>query len=278
MEVVLNWISLASLMLLILSLIDPSLALPWSKQKTRRRGISVYGCAFFASIALYIVVYPATNLESRMISLLVLCIVLIAVGLISPGIVLPWSKNPTKLSVLMFYLPPAILLAAGVYYAVSSRAVDPRYDLPSGQVESADPVTALRYTAAYELRGESNIGLPRVRNIDVRPAAGGGYDVDVEYNMDNAGTKDLFRMMSKIDMGNLYRAFYTSGQDVASATITAYFPVDDPVGGEPPVRVFSTTLDKKTADKADWTTERTVLEMDILPSLWTETYIHPKYK
>lgn len=265
-------------MLLVLSLIDPSLALPWSKEKTRRRGISVYGCAFFASIALYIVVYPATNLESRVISLLVLCVVFLAVGLISPGIVLPWSKSPTKLSVLMFYLPPALLLVAGVFYAVSSRVVDPRYDLPPGQAESADPVTALRYTAAYELRGESNIGLPRVRSIDVRPAEGGGYDVAVEYNMDNAGTKDLFKMMLKMDMGGLYRALYTSGHDVASATIIAYFPVDDPVGGEPPVRVFTTTLDKKAADEADWNAERTVLEMDILPTLWTETYVHPKYK
>ena len=278
MEVVINWISIASLMLLVITLVNPALALPWSKEKTRRRGISVYGCAFFASIALYIVVYPATNLESRVISLLFLCIVFLAVGLVSPGIVLPWSKNPTKLSVLMFYLPPALLLVAGVFYAVSSRVVDPRYDLPPGQVESADPVTALRYTAAYELRGESNIGLPRVRSIDVKPAEGGGYNVAVEYNMDNAGTKDLFRMMLKMDMGSLYHALYTSGQDVASAAITAYFPVDDPAGGEPPVRVFSTSLDKKTADQADWNAERTVLEMDILPALWTETYVHPKYK
>jgi hypothetical protein len=278
MEVVINWISIASLMLLVITLVNPALALPWSKEKTRRRGVSVYGCAFFASIALYIVVYPATNLESRVISLLVMCVVFLAAGLISPGIVLPWSKKPTKLSVLMFYLPPAILLMGGVYYAVSSRVVDSRYDLPPGQVESADPVTALRYAAAYELRGESNLGLPRVRSIDVRPAEGGGYNVAIEYNMDNAGTKDFFKVMLKMDMGNLYRALYTSGQDVASATITAYFPVDDPVGNEPPVRVFSTTLDKKAADEANWNAERTVLEMDILPGLWTETYVHPKYK
>lgn len=278
MELVLNWISIASLMLIVLSLVDPAIALPWSKEKTRRRGVSVYGCVFFVSIALYVVIYPATNLESRITSLLILCILFLAVGLASPGLVLPWSKNPTRSSVLMFYLPPVLFLVAGLYYAVKSRPVDPRYDMPAAEVGSADPVRAIRYAVANELRGENNIGRPRVRSIDVTPAKGVGYDVKVEYNIDNAGTKDLFRMLSRMEMGNLYRAIYTSGRDVASASITAYFPVADPAGDDPPVPVFSTTLDKKAADKADWNADRAELEIEILPELWTETYVHPDYK
>ena len=278
MELVLNWISIASLMLIVLSLVDPAIALPWSKVKTRKKAISVYGCAFFASIALYVVIYPATNLESRITSLLILCILFLAIGLASPGIVLPWSRNPSKSSVLMFYLPPVLFLVAGLYYAVHSRQIDPRYDLPAAEVESADPVRGLRYVVANELRGENNLGLARVRSIDVTPTDGVGYDVKVEYNIDNAGTKDLFRMLSKMEMGNIYRAIYTSGRDVASASITAYFPVSDPAGEEPPVPIFSTTLDKKTADEADWNADRAELEVDLLPGLWTETYVHPDYK
>ena len=265
-------------MLIVLSLVNPAIALPWSKVKTRRKGVSIYGCIFFASIALYVVIYPATNLESRITSLLILCILFLAIGLASPGIVLPWSRNPTKASVLMFYLPPVLFLVAGLYYAVHSRQIDPRYDLPPAEVESADPVRALRYVVANELRGENNLGLSRVRSIDVTPTDGVGYDVKIEYNIDNAGTKNLFRMLSKMEMGNLYRAIYTSGRDVASASITAYFPVGNPAGDDPPVPVFSTTLDKKTADEADWNADRAELEIDILPGLWTETYVHPDYK
>ncbi|MCA9810752.1 MAG: hypothetical protein KC473_10455 [Candidatus Dadabacteria bacterium] len=280
MELVLSWISIASLMLIVLSLVDPAIALPWSKVKTRKKGVSIYGCTFLASLALSIVIYPATNLESRITWLLMLAIIPLIIGIISPGLVLPWSRNPTKLSVLMFYLPPVIFLAAGLHYATKSQPIDPRYDLPAAEVQSADPVRALRYAVANELRGENNIGLPRIRSIQVTPTDGVGYDVKVEYNINNSGLKSFFGVLSKMDMTKIYRAIYTSGRDVASASITAYYPVDDPMGKSPPVPVLTTTLDKKAADNIDWSLDRPELELEteILPELWTETYIHPDYK
>ena len=267
-------------MLIVLSLVDPAIALPWSREKTRKRGVSVYGCAFFASLALSIVIYPATNLEFRISWLLILAIIPLAIGLISPGMVLPWSRNPTKSSVLMFYLPPVLILVGGMFYAVKLQPIDPRYDLPAAEVESADPVRALRYAVAKELRGENNIGLPRIRSIEVAPADGVGYDVKVEYNINNPGLKSFFSMLSKMDMTKIYRAIYTSGRDVASASITAYLPIGDPAGKSPPEPVLSTTLDKKAADKADWNADRPELELEteVLPELWTETYVHPDYK
>ena len=73
MEIAIAWLTMAALILLILGIIDPGIALFWSKGvKTRKRAAMIYGFVFFATAALSIIFFPRTNLESKLYTLLVL--------------------------------------------------------------------------------------------------------------------------------------------------------------------------------------------------------------
>lgn len=271
MEVIIAWLTIASLIMIVVGLIDPAIALPWSREKTRKRAAAVYGYAFFAMIALSIVFFPRTNLESRVYALFFICIAALAVGIAKPGLLLPWASVPTRKGVLMFYIPPAVFLIGAMVYANASRPVDPRYSIPPGELGGADRVRTLKYRAAAELRGQNNIGLDRVREIEVKEAAaGGGYDVLVEFNIDDVMLPDLFKLKSETDMARVYKAVYTSGYDVRNVTVTVYFPVgyrerEEPTDPEP---VFTTSLDGARAAKIDWGASDYELESEVLPKVW----------
>jgi hypothetical protein len=274
MEIIAAWLTIASLIMIVVGLIDPAIALPWSREKTRKRAAMVYGYAFFALVALSIVFFPRTNLESRLYALFFLCIAALAAGIANPRLVLPWAKDATRSAVLLFYLPPVVLLVAAMVYANASRQVDPRYDIPPAELSAADEVRTLKYRAAAELKGQNNIGLDRVRKIEVKEAPGGGYDVLVEFNIDDVMLPTLFRIKAESDMTKVYKALYTSGYDVKDATVTAYFPVGYREKAEPtpPVPVLTTSLDSAQASKIDWGGNLYELEAEILPKTWDTEY------
>ena len=279
MEVIIAWLTIASLILIVVGLIDPAIALPWSRVKTRRRAAAVYGYAFFAMVALSIVFFPRTNLESRVYALFFICIAALVAGIASPRLLLPWAKNPTRQGVLMFYIPPAVFLIGAMVYANASRPVDPRYYIPPGDLGGADQVSTLKYRAAAELRGQNNIGLERVKTIEVKGAAGGGYDVLVEFNIDDVMLPDFFRLKAESDMTNVYKALYTSGYDVKNVTVTAFFPIgyrekETPVD---PVPVLTTSLDAAGAAKIDWGANIYDLEAEVVPKAWKTLFTHKGY-
>lgn len=265
-------------MLMVLGLIDPAIAMPWSREKSRKKAVMFYGFVFFITLALNIIFFPMTNLESKVYALFFFCLMLLAVGLISPRVVLPWSRSPSKAAVAMFYLPPTLILIGAMVYAGAANPVDPRYDVPGGDLAGVDPVTAIKYLAAAELRGDNNIGLERVHKIDVSEAPGGGYEVKVEYNIEDVLMKDLFKLKADSDMTHVYKAVYTGGYDVKNATITAYYPVGDRASRPPPVPIYTTSLDGEAAHKVDWQRNMFELESEVLPKLWKVEYAHQDFK
>lgn len=265
-------------MLMVLGLIDPILAMPWSRERSRKKAVMFYGFVFFITLALNIIFFPMTNLESKVYALFFFCLILLAIGLISPRAVLPWSRSPSKAAVAMFYLPPALILIGAMVYAGAANPVDPRYDVPGGDLAGVDPVTAVKYLAAAELRGDNNIGLERVRKIDVKETPGGGLDVKVEYNIEDVLMKELFRAKADSDMAHVYKALYTGGYDVKNVTITAYYPVGDRASRPPPVPIFTTSLDSGAASKVDWQHHMFELESDILPKLWKVKFAHQDFR
>jgi len=270
MEVIIAWLTIASLIMIVVGLIDPAIALPWSGEKSRKRAAAVYGYAFFAMVALSIVFFPRTNLESRIYALFFICIAALAVGIAKPRLLLPWASVPTRKGVLMFYIPPAVFLIGAMVYANASRPIDPRYYIPPGELGGADQVMTLKYRAAAELKGQNNIGLDRVRKIEVKEAAGGGYDVLVEFNIDDVMLPDFFRLKAESDMTKVYKAVYTSGYDVRNVTVTAYFPVGYKERAEPtdPEPVLTTSLDAQGAAKIDWGASVYELEAEVVPKAW----------
>ena len=276
MEIIIAWLTIASLIMIVLGLIDPAIALPWSREKTRKRAAFVYGYAFFAMVALSIVFFPRTNLESRVYALFFLLVAALAAGLINPKLVMPWAKDATKKGVLMFYIPPAVLLIGAMVYANASRQVDPRYSIPPDELESADQVSMIRYRAAAELRGQNNMGLDRVGKIDVKEAEGGGYDVLVEYNIDDVMVPSFFRIKAESDMAKVYKAVYAGGYNVKNVTVSAYFPVgyreNEKAELVPPVPVLTTSISGEEAGKIDWEMNPYELEADVLPKVWKTGY------
>lgn len=281
MEVVIAWLTIASLILFVIGLIDPAIALPWSRERTRKRAAMVYGYAFFAMVALGIVFFPRTNLESRLYALFFLLIAALAAGLAYPPVVLPWVRDASRKAVLFFYLPPVVLLICAMVYANASRQVDPRYYIPPGELAGADQVKTLKYRAASELRGQNNIGLDRVRKIEVSEAKGGGYDVLVEFNIDFI-IPSLFSLVAQSDMMRVYKAVYTTGYDVKNVTVTAYSPggYREMEGETPPapVPVMTTSLDADTAAGVDWSLSPYELQSSVLPKVWKVGYKREGFK
>lgn len=280
MEIIIAWLTIASLIMIVVGLIDPAIALPWMREKSRKRAVMIYGYAFFALIALSVAFFPRTNLESKLYALFFLCVVALAAGLVNPRLVMPWTRDATKKGVLLFYIPPAALLIAVMVYANAAKQVDPRYYIPPDEIGGADQVSTVKYRAAAELRGQNNIGFDRVRTVDVKEAAGGGYDVFVEFNMDDVMLPSFFKIKAESDMTRVYKAVYTGGYDVKNVTVTAYFPVGyrEKAGTTPPVAVFTTSLGSAEAAKVDWDANLYDLESDILPKVWKTEYKRPGFE
>ena len=99
MEIAIAWLTMAALILLILGIIDPGIALFWSKGvKTRKRAAMIYGFVFFATAALSIIFFPRTNLESKLYTLLVFGVIALAAGYVNPSLVLPWRRDASSWS------------------------------------------------------------------------------------------------------------------------------------------------------------------------------------
>jgi hypothetical protein len=280
MEIAIAWLTIASLIMIVVSLIDPAIALPWMTVKTRKKAVMLYGYAFFALVALSIAFFPQTNLESKLYALFFLCIAALAAGLANPSLVMPWTGGATKKGVLLFYIPPAVLLVFAMVYASATRPIDPRYYIPPDELVSAAQVNLIEYKAAAELRGQNNLGLERVKNIEVKDARGGGYDVLVEFNMDDVMLPSFFKIKADSDMTKVYKAIYSGGYDVKKVTVTAYFPVGYRKKEAPtaPVPVFTTSLGSAEASKIDWEGNVYLLESEILPKAWKTEYKLPGFE
>lgn len=274
MEIIIAWLTIASLIMIVVGLIDPAIAMPWTRERSRKKAILIYGYAFFALIALSIAFFPQTNLESKTYALFFMCIAALAAGLVSPGLVMPWVRSATKKGVLLFYITPALILIGSMVYANAARKMDPRYYVPPDALHSSDRISLIKYNAAAELKGRNNIGLDRVKNIEVKEAPGGGYDVLLEFNLDDVVLPSFFKLKAESDMTNLYRAIYSNGYDVKNATISAYFPVGyrEKEGTTQPVPVFTTSLGSAEASKIDWKSNNYLLQNDILPKTWKTEY------
>ena len=280
MEIIIAWLTIASLIMIVVSLIDPAIALPWMRVKTRKKAVMVYGYAFFALVALSIAFFPRTNLESKLYALFFLCIAALAAGLVNPSLVMPWTGGATKKGVLLFYIPPAVLLVGAMVYASATRPVDPRYYIPPGELDGAAPLSMIEYKAAAEFRGQNNLGLDRVKNIEVKDARGGGYDVLVEFNLDDVMLPSFFKIKAESDMTKVYKTIYSGGYDVKNVTVTAYFPVGyrKKEGPTAPVPVFTTSLGSAEASKIDWEGNIYLLESEILPKAWKTEYKLPGFE
>ena len=136
----------------------------------------------------------------------------------------------------------------------------------------------IRTIAESKLSGKNNMGEPYIRKIEVIEQIGGGYGVFVEYNADDSLTIGLRKRGIELKMGETYHAFYTSGKDITTASIAAYFPLTDKYGNTEAGVVYKTRLDRTEADKINWNQDSAYLHLEIIPGVWTTTILHPEFR
>ncbi|MDP8258814.1 MAG: hypothetical protein P9L90_05285 [Candidatus Aadella gelida] len=129
-----------------------------------------------------------------------------------------------------------------------------------------------------ELKGNNNMKTAYVRKIDVVEQTNGGLGVFVEYNADDNLTTNLSKGGIESKMSEIYTALYTSGKDIRTASVTAYFPLLDSYGNKKDGVVYKSVLNKTEADKVNWNADKSLLKVTILPSVWTTTALHREFR
>lgn len=76
-------------------------------------------------------------------------------------------------------------------------------------------------------------------------------------------------------MADVYIALYTSNLDVRTASVAAYLPLTDTYGNTSDGMVYKTMLDKTVAGKVNWSADKSMLEWQVLPGVWTTTILNP---
>lgn len=99
---------------------------------------------------------------------------------------------------------------------------------------------------------------------------GGGYGVYVKIYDETTRKGSIGEKMADI-----YKALYTSGKDINTASIVATSTLANQYGDEAEVPVLKTTLDKAIAEKVNFDADEATLQYQILPGLWTVNSTHP---
>ena len=146
---------------------------------------------------------------------------------------------------------------------------------PAAPVSEEDQ---LRQIVTDVLKGNTNMSKPRLRKVDIVKQAAGGWGVFTEFNGDDNLTANMRKGGIQSQMAEVYIALYTSGKDVQTATVAAYFPLVDQYGNESEGVVLKTSLSKAEAAKVNWSADSSTLRRSILPGVWTTVLVHPEFR
>jgi hypothetical protein len=191
------------------------------------------------------------------------------------------EKTRTKIA-LTFGLGGFIVFAIGVG-TTPSQTMPPQSTAQTTAASNVpqDPVSQIKATVGNVLQGQTNeSGESKIRNIDVEPdlAVKGAWDVTVDFNGDNNITNGMTENGIEIQMSDIYIALYTSNQKIEIATVTAYLPVTDKYGNTSDGIVYRSTLDIDDASKINWNADKSTLELQILPGVWSTDFVSPAFE
>lgn len=207
------------------------------------------------------------------------------IGLIWMWALATWSKK-AKIVVSSIF---AILLVIGMASGGSkpstgtTGATTPQ---PTAVVEKTKPTEApalseseqIKAIVTEQLKGTNNMKRDNLKKVDVSEAVGGGWNVAVEFNAgDNLSTK-LRKTGIEKKMSEIYISLYTSGKDIKTVSVAAFFPLADQYGNESDGIVYKSTLAKEEANKVNWSADGSTLRLSILPKVWTTIMLHPEFR
>lgn len=146
---------------------------------------------------------------------------------------------------------------------------------PSKTLSEEDQIKQL---VSKQLEGANDVKKNYTRKIEVVEQIDGGWGVFTEYNADDKGDIKLRKEGIQIKMSDIYKAIYTSGKDIRTASVTAYYPTVDKYGKASDSVVYKTMLEKGEADKVNWNADKYYLETEILPRVWETILINIEFR
>jgi|GEM_PF-5703573 len=147
--------------------------------------------------------------------------------------------------------------------------------VPSKPISEENQIKQL---VSKQLEGKNDTRKDYIRKIEVVEQIDGGWGVFTEYNADDKGDVKLRKEGIEIKMSDIYKAIYTSGKDIRTASVTAYYPTVDKYGKESDSVVYKTMLEKGEADKVNWNADKYYLETEILPRVWETILINIEFR
>jgi uncharacterized membrane protein len=130
---------------------------------------------------------------------------------------------------------------------------------------------------AQTLKGKNNNEKDRFKSVSVSGTNDEGYIATIEFNASDNLSMKLRKTGIEKDMSEIYTSLYISKLNIKSVQITAYFPLSDQYGNEYDGKVYSSSLASEKAEKVNWEADSSALSLEILPNLWTTTFLHPEF-
>ena len=75
-------------------------------------------------------------------------------------------------------------------------------------------------------------------------------------------------------MSEVYKALYATEHNVLIASVSAYFPLMDKYGNTSQGLIYRTLLPRTEASKINWDVDDSVLKLQTLPAVWSDSFIH----
>jgi len=130
---------------------------------------------------------------------------------------------------------------------------------------------AIKAVVDKVITGKNDVGGYYYRKVDVEPQVNGGFGVFVDYNADESGSNKNDKVLYITEATLIYKAIYTTGKDIRTASVSAWFAGSDSYGNNVDKLVYKTILDKPVADKVNWNAPD-ITTLDVaLPNLWSVT-------
>ncbi len=262
----------------LIGLIYPPAGIFWAERKTRKDVVRNYVFVFLLILILLTLVAPQLNLQNRSIVLVTLAIMALAISILSPYCIMPWSDNPTLKSALKICVPVLLAMGAFLLYANLKSDVDPRYALSTTELSLAHKKDIIKYTVAKEISGKTNLNQNRIREITVDYDPNGRYLVNVELNSNHYVLARLIKDAVLKDMARVYKTLYTAGFNIQEVEVSSYLPTKIEEVESSSTVAMTTSLDRYNADRIEWSTGEDKLAKEVLPARWTLHSIHSKLK
>ncbi len=167
-----------------------------------------------------------------------------------------------------------------ISFFVSSDQDSKKTETQQAVNSASTPEEKIKAIVANELKGQNSNKQDRLRQVAITPTteAGESFIIRVVFNADENLTSNLKKQGIELQMAKLYQQLYTNKLPINRIVIQAYTNLVDQYGNEHDTEVFETFLNKDEADKINWTADTTTLQMQIIPGVWTVSYVHPIYR